>query len=136
MAVLRLGVRTPRGLLYDSVVSSIVAEDASGWFGVLPGRTDLIATLVPGLLLFEDDEGEGFVALAGGLLNLRAGQCRVMAREAVLTRNLEAVEETLDASIRDHARRVASRGDVIDGLTREAMRRLATERRSTGERHR
>ena len=81
---LRLRVRTPEGLLYDDLVSSIRAEDRDGWFGILPGRRDVLATLPPGLLLFADAEGDGFVALSGGLLALRGGECRVMASEARL----------------------------------------------------
>ena len=68
--VLRLSVRSPRGLHLDAEVDAITAEDSSGWVGVLPGRQDFVAVLPPGLLLFRDSDGEGYVAVAGGLLEL------------------------------------------------------------------
>jgi F-type H+-transporting ATPase subunit epsilon len=130
MATLRLRLRTPRALLLDTDVSSVTAEDVGGWFGLRPGRTDVVAALVPGMLLFEDAEGEGFVALAGGLLDLRAGECRVMAREAVVARDLDNIADALEAQLAARDQRAEVRSDVIDDLAKEALRRLVEEFRS------
>ena len=65
-------VRSPEGLVFDGPVKAIRAEDEDGWFGVLPGRTDIVAVLPPGLLLFEDEAGDEFVD-SGGLLELAGG---------------------------------------------------------------
>lgn len=129
MATLRLQLRTPRAMLIDAEVSSITAEDAGGWFGIRPGRTDVVAALVPGLLLFEDDGGEGFVALAGGLLDLRNGTCRVMAREAAVARDLDVISEALEESMARRRKRAEARSDAIDDLAKEMMRRLVEEAR-------
>jgi F-type H+-transporting ATPase subunit epsilon len=130
MAELVLRLRTPRALLVDAPVKSITAEDAGGWFGMLPGRSDVVAALVPGLLLFEDADGECFVALAGGLLELRDGECRVMAREAVVSRELDAIGDELEAQLRAREESALMRKDAMDDLAREALRRLAEEARS------
>lgn len=130
MNELRLRLRTPQALLLDQVVSSIVAEDLSGWFGVLRGRSDLLAVLRPGLLVFRDDGGEAFVALAGGLLDLRAGECRVLAREALVERDLDAVSPRLEAFLAGRKQAGARRRTVVDDLAKEALRRLAAEVRA------
>ncbi|MCA9623430.1 MAG: hypothetical protein KC731_30625 [Myxococcales bacterium] len=127
---LHLEIRTPRGLLVDGPIRRLAAEDLDGWFGILPGRTDVVAALPAGLLVFEDEDGEAFLALAGGLLDLRAGDCRVMAREAVLSRDLDAISEAVDAHIDERRRRGGRQRDVMADLAREALRRLATEQRS------
>ena len=127
MNALSLELRTPNGLLVHQPVLSVTAEDNSGWFGIAPGRADLTAVLPPGLLTFRDAEGEVFVALASGLLDLRDGRCRVMAREAVVSRNLDELADQLEAHLRGrNARRDTQRG-VMDELVREALRRMAKE---------
>ena len=128
--VLRLSVRSPRGLHLDAEVDAITAEDSSGWVGVLPGRQDFVAVLPPGLLLFRDSDGEGYVAVAGGLLELRQGVCRVLAREAVVDRDLDAIS----ARVGEMRSGVRDRGDrrrrMVDDLAREALRRLELEVRT------
>ena len=86
--------------------------------------------LPPGLLLFRDSDGEGYVAVAGGLLELRQGVCRVLAREAVVDRDLDAIS----ARVGEMRSGVRDRGDrrrrMVDDLAREALRRLALEVRT------
>lgn len=127
---LHLHLRTPRGLLVDGPIRRLEAEDVDGWFGVRPGRTDLVAALPAGLLVFEDDEGEAFVALAGGLLDLRGDSCRVMAREAVLSRDLDTVAEAVEEHLDERRHRGGRQRDVMTDLAKEAVRRLAAEQRT------
>lgn len=128
---LTLQLRTPAGLLLDQEVRSIVAEDESGYFGILPGRADLVAALPASLLRFVDAAGEAFVALSGGLLDLRNGVCRVTAREAELTRDLEVVTQKLEAAFALRTERAETRRGALHDLEREAMRRVARKLRTT-----
>lgn len=127
---LRLMIRTPLGLVCDSDVRSVCAEDEAGWFGILPGRRDIIACLPPGLLTFRDSEGEMFVALSSGLLELRGETCRVVVRDAKLSRSLDDVAEALASALEARKTRGKRRSGVFADLEREALRRLGTERRS------
>jgi F-type H+-transporting ATPase subunit epsilon len=126
---LRLLIRAPEGLLYEGEVSRVVAEDLDGWFGIRPGRADLLSALAPGLLIFEDAEGEGYLALVAGLLDLRAGVCRVMSREAVLSRDLSSLTERVEANRRSGEVGGDRQRDVVDDLAREALVRIAREAR-------
>lgn len=131
MSALRLQLRTPTGLLIDAPVLRVVAEDLDGWFGLAPGRADLIAALPPGLLVFRgaspDRAGEWFVAHAGGLLNLEGGVCRVMCRQATLARDLADIEKQLDEVAQDRRARRDLHEGVMQELVREALRRMARE---------
>lgn len=129
MSPLRLRLRTPLGPLIDRPVRAIVAEDLDGWFGIRPGRRDLAAVLPPGLLTFVDQDGEGFAALSGGLLDLRDGECRVMVREAIIAQRLEDVAELVRSHIRGRRQHGEVQRDVLHDLAREALRRLAEEER-------
>ena len=50
-------------------ISRIVAETLGGSFGLLPHRRDCVAALVPGILIYEnEEEGEVCVAVDEGVL--------------------------------------------------------------------
>ncbi|MCC6903386.1 MAG: F0F1 ATP synthase subunit epsilon [Polyangiaceae bacterium] len=124
---LRLAVRTPHGVAFDAPVSRILAEDLDGWFGIAPGRSDLVAVLPPGLLVARDGDGELFVALAGGLLNLKDDSCRVTARDATVSRDLDEISGRAEELVRARGSRRQRQAGVIDELVREALRRMAKE---------
>lgn len=129
MSELSLLVRQPSGLVYQGAVTRILAEDLDGWFGIRPGRADLVAALPAGFFVLEDGEGEAFVANAGGLLDLRAGVCRVMVRDAVLARDVDDLAPLVRARREERARRSTEQRAVFDELANEALRRLAREAR-------
>lgn len=127
MKILTLCVRTPQGLAFEGPVHSIRAEDLSGWFGILPGRRDMVAALPVGLLIFKDDEGEAFVAHAGGLLDLERNRCRVISQDALIERQLSKVETRVTEMFeRRQQRDTRMKGALVD-LINEAMRRMAVE---------
>jgi alternate F1F0 ATPase F1 subunit epsilon len=124
-SALHLLLRTPDGLQYDGPILRLRAEDLDGWFGIGPGRPDLISVLPPGLLVFEDTEGEAFVANGGGTLDLKDGVCRVAVRSAVIARQPESVARALgeQRASMEHHKRVEH--ETLDVLIKEAMRRTA-----------
>lgn len=129
---LRLRVRTPEGLALDREVRSIRVEDEDGWIGILPGRRDLLAVLPPGLVLFATDEGEGYVAVSGGLLELTSGDCRISAHDARVAGDPVAAADALDALLRGRRERSERRREVLGQLEREALRRIALAVREAG----
>jgi alternate F1F0 ATPase F1 subunit epsilon len=123
---LRLRLRTPHGLQLDQPVSSIRAEDQDGWFGIAPGRPDLVAVLPAGLLIFRDADGEGFVALGGGLLHLLRGECRVMCRDAAFTRELGQIADRIEVLVQSRRERLETHRGVLAELARESLRRAGS----------
>ena len=124
MSLLRLVVRTPARLVLDTPVRRVVAEDQSGWFGVRAGCEDLVALLPAGLLVFEDPEGEGFVAVSGGLLDLDRGECHVLVGRATVSRDLATLGAEVAALTRRRRERAEAHRGVVGALGREAVRRL------------
>lgn len=127
MSRLLLRVRTPSRTVLDAPVRAVRAEDADGWFGVGPGRAELVAELPAGLLVYRDDDGEGYVAIDGGLLHVRGEECRVMVRDAVASRELESIGVEVERYARGRTERIERERGIIDELAREALRRLAQE---------
>ncbi|MCA9494327.1 MAG: hypothetical protein KC621_30585 [Myxococcales bacterium] len=122
-----LALRTPRGVLLEQVVQAISAEARTGWFGLRPGRTDLVEVLPPGLLVWRDAQGEGFVAHAGGLLDLHGGVCRVIASDAVVSRDLDRIATLAAEHVRHRKERADTHRSLVRELARHAMVELARE---------
>ncbi|MGI4791628.1 MAG: F0F1 ATP synthase subunit epsilon [Janthinobacterium lividum] len=88
-----------------SGVTRIVAETQNGSFGLLPGRLDCTAALVPGILTYATESGETvYVAVDAGVLVKAGLDVSISVRSALGGTDLgklhEAVEKqflTLDA---------------------------------------
>jgi len=81
---MNLKILLPTEVLVDEEVGKVTAEAQNGSFCLLPRHIDFVAALIPGLLSFENSEGEEvFVAVAEGLL-VKCGQdVLVSTRSAV-----------------------------------------------------
>lgn len=107
-------------------VSRIVAETPAGSFGILPQRLDCVASLMPGILIYEaDGEGEVYVAVDEGVLVKTGPDVLVSVRRALGGTDLgqlrDAVEQeflTLDA----HEENVRS---ILVKMESDLIRRMA-----------
>ena len=79
---LRLSV--PEEVKFEGEVVKVSAESQNGWFTVLPRHIDYVATLVPGLLGFEDTAAqEVFFAIDEGVLVKVGSEVLVSVRNAM-----------------------------------------------------
>jgi F-type H+-transporting ATPase subunit epsilon len=100
---MRLEVITPMSVCVDRPVRRIVAEGPDGRFGMLPGHIDFVSELVPGILLYETEEGaERFVAVNSGTLVKCGDEVRVAVRGAVEGDDLGALCTRVEADFRRH----------------------------------
>jgi F-type H+-transporting ATPase subunit epsilon len=97
---MRLRVCTPMAIPIDLEVVKVVAESSVGSFCMLPRHADVVATLVPGLLSYEADGAETFVAVDGGTLVKVGDEVRVSTPRAMTGPGLERVA----AAVRDEFR--------------------------------
>ena len=87
----------------DRPVRRIVAEGPEGRFGMLPGHIDFVSALVPGILLYETEDGsERFVAVNSGTLVKCSDEVRVAVRGAVEGDDLGALRKRVEAEFRQH----------------------------------
>jgi F-type H+-transporting ATPase subunit epsilon len=110
---------TPIRIVVDESASKITAEAGNGSFCLLPRHIDFLAALVPGILFFENQDGEEtFVAVDGGVLVKCADEVSVSTRSAVPGRKLENLRRTLDQQL--------LRQDERQQRTRTVLARLET----------
>lgn len=96
-----LKVLLPERVLLEQEVTKVTAEAENGSFCLLPGHIDFTAALVPGILSFEDLDGEeGFLAVDEGALVKCGPLVLVSTRRAVRGPDLETLEEAVERQFR------------------------------------
>jgi F-type H+-transporting ATPase subunit epsilon len=86
----RLKVLLPTHIAIDCEVEKVTAEAENGSFCLLPKHIDFAASLVPGILIYEQaGKGEKFVAIDEGVLVKRQDDVFVSSRDAILGDELE-----------------------------------------------
>ncbi|MBE3039835.1 MAG: F0F1 ATP synthase subunit epsilon [Chloroflexi bacterium] len=108
-------------------VSRIVAETRAGSFGLLPHRLDCVASLVPGILIYETDvEGEVYVALDEGVLVKTGPDVLVSVRRAIGGTDLGQLRDAVEhefLTLHEHEQSVRS---VMAKLESGFLHRFAT----------
>ena len=113
---MQLRIVTPSAPCLDRTVSRLVAEAPGGYFGILPNHSDFVTTLVPGILVFETDDTEHFVAVNSGTLVKCGADVLVAVRGAIEGRDLDRLRNRVVNEFR--------RQDEDERNARSALARL------------
>ncbi len=107
--MMRLRITTPLERLVEEEVRSLRAEDASGWFGILPGHADFLTRLAVSVVSWARPDGSLMhCAVRGGVLTVSGGrEVAIATAEAVQDADLLHLDETVLALF--HARADADR---------------------------
>ncbi len=100
---MKLVVTTPLAVVIEvDGVTHVRAEDSSGSFGLLPGHADFLTVLDVSVLSWHKADGaEHYIALRGGLLEVRGGQSVAVATaDAVAGDELHLLESEALARFR------------------------------------
>ena len=93
-------------------VLRVVADTNQGSFGLLPNRLDCVASLSPGILVYETAaEGEAYIAVDEGVLVKTGLDVLISVRNAIRgtdLRQLHAAVEREFLSLSEHERNVRS----------------------------
>lgn len=77
-------------------VRRMVVETTGGSYGILPQRLDFTAAILPGILEYETDDGEVFVAVDGGVMVKAGKDVLVSVRRAVAGEDLTALQTLVE----------------------------------------
>jgi F-type H+-transporting ATPase subunit epsilon len=107
-------------------VLSIVAESRAGSFGLLPHRLDCVATLVPGILVYETAaEGEVYLAVDEGMLVKSGADVLVSVRNAIGGADLGKLREAVEQEFLNLDEQEKSVRSVLAKLEIGFVRRFA-----------
>ena len=136
---MRLEILTAEGVLFDGDVDSVVAPGSEGELGILPSHAALMTMLQPGELRYRTAEGESYLAVHGGFMEVRSDHVIVLADAA---EHVDAIDaERAEEAVRRAEERIAARGADMDieralaSLRRAQVRvRITRRRRQQGPR--
>lgn len=83
-------------------VSKVIGEDLNGSFGVLPKHIDFVTKIVPSILIYVDEEGEGYVAVDEGIFVKQNRTIQISVKEAVESRNLGELHKMMEKEFQEH----------------------------------
>lgn len=96
---LRLVVRTPRGPVFDGLVTTLRVPSDTGQVGLRPRSEPAALVVEPGLVLAAALEGLRFVATAGGLLRCDGVQAILLTPLAAAGASADAVRRELEEAL-------------------------------------
>ena len=106
-------------------VKSIVAETSAGSYGLLPQRLDFAASLVPGILTYETEEGGvHYVALDEGVMIKAGAQVLVSVRNAVTGKDLSKLHEAVEKDFLNQDKEEKDNRSLMDKMESGLMHNL------------
>jgi F-type H+-transporting ATPase subunit epsilon len=134
MATFRLEVVTAERMVFADDVNEVVAWGAEGQLGILPHHAPLMTMLQPGDLLIKKDNGEEYLAISGGFLEIRPDKVIILAdacerAEEIDVARAEAAKRRAEATLKE-------RPPEVDTAAAEAALRRSLARLKVAERRR
>lgn len=99
MKTIKVSVVTPDGPVYESDVEMVSTKALSGELGILPGHIPMVAPLQIGAVRLISGGNTEYVAVSGGLLEVRPEQVTILAQAAEVSDNID-VDRALRAKER------------------------------------
>ncbi|MCX9084942.1 MAG: F0F1 ATP synthase subunit epsilon [Candidatus Methanoperedens sp.] len=121
---MKLKVMLPTRVFIDQDVNKVVAEAQNGSFCILPKHIDFVSALVPGILLFESDNEEEFLAIDEGILVKWGSDVLVSTRNAVRSIDLGQLKQTVEEEFRILDEREKKSRSVIARLEADFAKRI------------
>jgi F-type H+-transporting ATPase subunit epsilon len=109
-STIKLEIVTPHGIAYSDDVDIVTLRTAEGQIGVLPHHVRLMTRLEPGELIIRKNGQEKFLAMGGGLAEVRGEHISIATDMAVAVENIDevAVEEARERAARRLHEKISS----------------------------
>ena len=133
-----LQIVTPDRLIVEDQVDEVEIPGSEGYFGVLPGHTPLLASLMVGELWYRKDQEKFYLSIAFGFAEVLPDRVTILARLAERAEDIDV--ERAEAARRRAEERLAQPQSDIDyerarvALTKSIMRLQVSSRVPGGAR--
>ena len=106
-------------------VTSFVAEDASGSFGILPGHTRMMTSLVMGLARFRIGEQDWqYIATPGALLYFQDNKLIILTRHFLMDADYMRISTALEEQLLEEETQLQSQKQSLRHMEEEVLKRL------------
>ncbi|MFE8698073.1 F0F1 ATP synthase subunit epsilon [Cytobacillus sp. FJAT-53684] len=134
MKTIKVSVVTPDGPVYESDVEMVSTKAESGELGILPGHIPMVAPLQIGAVRLKTQSKTDFVAVSGGLLEVRPDQVTILAQSAEQADEID-VERAIRARERAEQRLQEQKRENVDFKRAELALQRAVNRITVSEKH-
>lgn len=117
--VMQLKVMEPEQILVNRTVDKIIAEGLNGSFCLKPRHVDFVSVLRMGILMYEVDGEEFFIAVDEGILVKCGGQVLISVLNGVEGNDLSKLEQVV--------RKEIDRTEALNKATEIALKSMETE---------
>lgn len=106
-------------------ITSFVGEDTSGSFGILPGHTRFMTSLVMGLARFRIDEQDWqYLATPGALLYFHNNKLTLLTRHFLIDSDYMRISSALEVQLLEEETRLHSQKQSLRRMEEEVLKRL------------
>lgn len=106
-------------------VTSFVAEDASGSFGILPGHARFMTSLVMGLARFRIGEQDWqYLATPGALVYFENNRLNLLTRHFLIDSDYMRISTALEEQLLEEETRLHSQKQSLRRMEEEVLKRL------------
>jgi len=100
-------------------ITSIRLKDRTGFFGIMKGHINFLTVLVPSLAYYTDSNGkETFLAVDGGVLQVRKGSVFLTSREVFESDNAEKLAEIIENTMLKREKSESAFFKMLEGIER------------------
>jgi F-type H+-transporting ATPase subunit epsilon len=132
---IKLEIVTPKGIAYSDDVDIVTLRSVEGQIGVLANHVRLMTQLVPGDLIVRKGGHADFLAVGGGLVEVRGDRISIATDMAI------GVEDINEAAVEEARQRAAARLQekisseevaVVNASLARSLAQLRVKRRHRG----
>ena len=121
--VFRLSVVTPTSM-FEREIKHIRLKDETGFFGVMKNHIDFLTVLVPSLCYYIDaNDREMFLAVDGGILDVRGGTVSLTSREIHESEDAENLAEIIEKTILERTGSEQAFREMLEGIEKSFMKK-------------
>src|SRR4030042_1377319 len=119
--IFRLSVVTPTSM-FEREIKHIRLKEETGFFGVMKNHIDFLSVLVPSLCYYRDaNDREMFLAVDGGILDVRGGTVSLTSREIHESEDAENLAEIIEKTILERTGSEQDFRKMLEGIERSFM---------------
>jgi len=121
---MKLKVLLPTQVFLEQEVRKISGEALNGSFTILPRHLDFVTVLQPGLLYFESNEKETFLAVDKGVLLKAGAEVLASVKNAVKAEDLKDVRQKVEQRYQELNEREKKSRSVLAKFESDFIRRF------------
>lgn len=121
---MKLKILLPTEVFLEEEVIKISGEALNGSFTILPRHLDFVTVLQPGLLYFETNKKETFLAVDNGVLLKAGAEVLVSVRSAVRAEGLKDVRKKVEKRYQELNEREKRSRSVLAKFESDFIRRF------------